>query len=138
MKKNKMAMYASMLSDLISGTNETGEKMSKDYEPLEKAMDKSDLSGIDLVSTKKTFQDGTNTYKTYLDKLSSADVPAKTLGMHSNLKSAYANYVKGCQDMVDSIKDDDIDKDSFNQAGDLQQTSIEKVFKYAQKIMITA
>lgn len=138
MKKNKMPMYASLLSDLISGTNETGEKMSKDYEPLEAAMNKNDLSNIDLKTTKDTFQNGTDTYQTYLDQLNDADVPAKALGMHSNLKSAYANYVKGCQDMVDSIKDDSIDNDAFKAAGDLQQASIEKVFKYAQKIMMTA
>ncbi|KPN79933.1 hypothetical protein [Apilactobacillus zhangqiuensis] len=137
MKKNKMAIYAPFLSDLITNTNKVGEEMSHDYDPLEDAVANNDYSSIDLASTKDTFQKGTDKYKEFLSQLDNVDVPAKELGRHSILKEAYADYVKGCQDMVDSIKADTIEADAFNEAGKLQQDSIERVFKTAQKIMMS-
>lgn len=137
MKKNKMAIYAPFLSDLITGTNKVGEEMGKTYEPLEEAMKNGDYSSVDLKKTKETFQSGTDRYQAYLEQLNQVDVPAKELGRHSLLKDAYANYVKGCQNMVDSISDNDIDKDAFEAAGNLQQDSISRVFKTAQKIMMS-
>lgn len=137
MKKNKMAIYAPLLSDLITNTNKVGEEMSHDYEPLEDAVAKNDYAGIDLAKTKQTFQDGTDQYQGFLVQLQNADVPAKELGRHSVLTEAYADYVNGCQDMVDSISADKIDVEAFNAAGQAQQDSIERVFKTAQKIMMS-
>ena len=39
--------------------------------------------------------------------------------------------------MVDSISADKIDVEAFNAAGQAQQDSIERVFKTAQKIMMS-
>lgn len=137
MKKNKMAVYAPFLSNIINETNKIGEEMSKDYEPLETAMGKDDYSSIDLENTKEVFQNGTNRYQELFNQLDAADVPARELGRHAMLKDAYSDYVKGCQDMVDSIQNSTIEKEAFHAAGDLQQASIEKVFKVAQKILMT-
>jgi hypothetical protein len=137
MKKNKMAIYAPFLSNVINDTNKIGEEMSKDYEPLEAAIEKDDYSSVDLKSTKLVFQNGTDRYRELLNQLDKADVPARELGRHAMLKDAYTDYVKGCQDMVDSIQNTTVAKDDFNAAGDLQQSSIEKVFKIAQKILMT-
>ncbi|MBW1606018.1 hypothetical protein [Lactobacillus sp. Sy-1] len=138
MKGAKMSNYAPTVSQLITETDKTGEKLSKYYEPLKKALDKDDLSKINLAETKEKFQNGTTFYKETLRKLKVLGVPARIIGKHKLLVGAYSDYADACQEMVDSINPDDntVDKGAFKDSEDAQSDSVARVIKYTQKILV--
>ncbi|MEJ6400196.1 hypothetical protein [Nicoliella lavandulae] len=139
MKGAKMSNYAPTISQLITETDKTGEKLAKYYEPLKEAIDKDkDLSDIDLKATREHFQNGTTFYKETLRKLKTLGVPARVLGKHKLLVGAYSDYADACQEMVDSINVDGhtVDKGVFKDSEEAQSDSVARVVKYTQKILI--
>ncbi|MHA8110682.1 hypothetical protein ACYATP_04180 [Lactobacillaceae bacterium Melli_B4] len=138
MKGAKLSNYAPTVSQLITETDKTGEKLAKYYEPLKKAIDKDDLSSIDLRTTREHFQNGTTFYKETLRKLKTLSVPARLIGKHKLLVGAYSDYADACQEMVDSIDVDgnNVDKGAFADSEDEQSDSVARVVKYTQKILL--
>lgn len=133
----RMSDYAPAIVNLIETTNKIGGKLQKYFTPLKKALADKDLSKIDLDQTKKVFQSGTNEYKKLSQKLQKAHAPVKVIGPSMSLQTAYARYVKSCQDMTDSLDSDNqkVDVKKFNQSEKDQDKNVNEVVSWIHRIM---
>jgi len=140
MKPTAMSAYFPVLSDILTKTDEMGEKMSTDFTELRKAIDDGKLSEVAadrLTAIKANFQVGTDAYAENVNRLEQASVPVRILGKHKQLVAAYRNYATACQQMVDAIdvENANVDEKAFNESEKTQENMMDKVSLYAQRIM---
>lgn len=142
MKPNDLNHYLPELTEVIQSTEELGDEMNTDFQTLRDAIDNgevADLGQEKLTAIKTTFQNGTDTYLTNLNKLQQASVPVRLLGRHKQLVAAYKNYQQACQAMVDAIDVEQVSVDVaiFDEAEHEQENMMAKVTAATQRIMAT-
>lgn len=136
--QQKMLRYARIIDDLIANTQQTQAYLNPLFEALKPNIDnnKANISATDYAKTLTAFKKGTATYQLQLDKLANAEAPARFLGAHHSLLAAYRDYVAGCQEMVDSMHDDQtIDEKQFFDAEKQQDQANLKITRYLQKLI---
>ncbi|MCF6515626.1 hypothetical protein GSH19_05615 [Lactobacillus sp. S2-2] len=134
MKKKFDVNYGPKLGEIIEDTNNIGEEMNDSYLLVKKYIDDNTID-IDLVQIQDKFQNGTDKYKRNLVSLKNLKAPIKELGKHNQMISAYEDYVDGCQLMVDSLNDDSVDEEKFNESEKNQEESSDRVTKVVQRIL---
>ena len=115
MKKANLGFYIQKINDVVTTSEEVGEEMNPSYETIRGAIDAentAELTAEELASTKELFLSGTNKYRELLAEIKGLKAPAKVMGIHKKLEKAFADYVNGCQEMVDSI---DTEKSAVNE-----------------------
>lgn len=136
--QQKILRYARIIDDLIANTQQTQADLNPLFETLKANINnnKANINATDYVKTLTAFKKGTTTYQLQLDKLTNAEAPARFLGVHHSLVTAYQNYVNGCQKMIDSMHDDQtIDEKQFFDAETQQNQANLKITHYLQKLI---
>ncbi|MYV16226.1 hypothetical protein [Furfurilactobacillus milii] len=142
MKKNLMMVYGQTLSRTIADTEDVQKDLEPYYTKLKTAMDAdklADLSDADFADIQSEFQDGTDRYLSYNDKLKKLQAPARFMGKHQTLKRAYDTYANACQTMTDSlnVKEHTVDTKKFAQAEIDQNEAMDRIIRLIQTIMAT-
>ncbi|GKT04238.1 hypothetical protein ACRYI5_10610 [Furfurilactobacillus sp. WILCCON 0119] len=141
MKKNLMMVYGRTLSQLITDT----EDVQKDLEPYYSKLKQGtvggqliDLSSTELADIKAEFQDGTDRYKAYNEKLKRMQAPARFMGKQQSLKAAYEAYTAGCQAMTDSLvlETSSVDQAKFDQSETDQNEAMDRIIRLIQSILM--
>lgn len=130
--------YVRTLNDVVDKTQETQKKLNKQFEVIKKAMNDGtlkDMKSADYLSIQGEFQSGTDEYAKLADRLSNAKAPAKLFGINLSLVQSYRDYVKSCQAMIDSMKDDrTVDKAAFEQSENDQDVASAEMTKHILKM----
>ncbi|WP_057771231.1 hypothetical protein [Lactobacillus selangorensis] len=131
--------YANEINSMISITQDNQDKMDPYYEKLKTAIADNkvaDISAADYKKTQTEFQTGTDHYKKALINLKNAKAPARLIGNHHILSSAYQQFVDGCQMMCDSLGDDKkVNVEMFHDAEKAQDEATDRMSRAIQKIM---
>lgn len=135
----KLMHYAQLINLIMDDTEAEQDQMSPKFDALKQALLDGTMGEFDTDTYAKTiasFQDGTDHYAGMLEKLQAAKVPAKLMGNHKLLTQAFADFQKGCQDMVDSLHDSptQFDESAFSMAEADQDAASSRLMKYIQKI----
>ena len=135
----KRAMfYGRLINDTVQTIQEEQDKLNPEYEKIRDALDRSKVDSLDDVEytkIQKDFTTGTKNYQTALDKLEKGKAPAKLMGTHITLVSAFKNYVAGCADMTASLGDNkQVDRHAFDEAEKKQDEYMDKFSKLIQKL----
>ncbi|HAT54925.1 MAG TPA: hypothetical protein DCW31_06760 [Lactobacillus sp.] len=142
MKKNLMMVYGQTLSRTISDTEDVQKDLEPYYTKLKAAMEAdklADLSKVDFEDIQSEFQDGTDRYLEYNEKLKKLQAPARFMGKQRSLVSAYNIYANACQAMTDSLNvtDHTVDNEKFAQAETDQNEAMDRIVHLIQTIMST-
>lgn len=142
MKKNLMMTFARTLSQVIEETQTIQQGLEPYYTKLREALDQAQLDQIDaanLADIKAEFQDGTERYRGLQERLQQLQAPARFLGKHRSLVTAYTTYVTACQAMTDSINLDrhQVDQAQFDQAETDQTEAMNRIIRLVQTLMQT-
>lgn len=136
--QKKAMIFANTINNAIKVTEEVQERLNPFFEELKAAMDADkvkEMESAKYLEILSEFQDGTDEYKKIADSLSKIKAPARFMGVHHNLTSAYKAYAVACQDMVDSMGDDRvINVEAFNDSELRQEKESDSIAKYIQKI----
>lgn len=136
--QKKAMEYARVINNMVQKTQEVQERLNPQFETIKTALDSgkvADMKADEYTAIKVDFQKGTDEYKAVAETLHVAKSPAKLMGMHHNLATAYDRYAQACQDMVDSMKDTpEIDKSVFEAAEKNQEEASDEISKFIQKI----
>ncbi|MFC6169196.1 hypothetical protein [Loigolactobacillus jiayinensis] len=103
-----MAHYAQVVDQLIQTTERLTGDLNGDYELLKSAISTDtvdDISNDQWTSIKANFKRGVAEYEANLATVKAVRPPAKALGIHHLLLSAYTDYVAGCAQMAASVDD---------------------------------
>ncbi|APU72041.1 hypothetical protein LCR01_07000 [Companilactobacillus crustorum] len=135
----KRAMqYGQLINNTVQSIQEEQDKLNPEFEKLRDALDRSKVDKMDDVEytkIQKDFQTGTKNYQETLAKLEKGKAPARLMGTHISLVSAFKNYVAGCADMTASIGDDkNVDRHQFDEAEKKQDEYMDKFSKLIQKL----
>jgi len=135
----KRAMqYGNLINNTVQTIQEEQDTLNPGFEKLRDALDRSkveDMDAVEYVKIQKDFAKGTKNYQETLAKLEKGKAPARLMGTHISLVSAFRNYVEGCADMTASIGEDKkIDRHQFNEAEKKQDEYMDKFSKYIQKL----
>lgn len=135
----KRAMqYGQLINNTVQSIQEEQDKLNPEFEKLRDALDRSKVDKMDDVEytkIQKDFQTGTKNYQETLVKLEKGKAPARLMGTHISLVSAFKNYVAGCADMTASIGDDkNVDRHQFDEAEKKQDEYMDKFSKLIQKL----
>ncbi|WP_125762326.1 hypothetical protein [Companilactobacillus hulinensis] len=136
--QKKAMVYGNLINGTVQSIQDEQDKLNPEFETLRKALDRDQVEKIDAVEYTKImhdFKSGTENYQSLLAKLQKAKAPARYMGTHMSLVSAFKKYVEGCADMTDSINEDQtIDREKFNTAEKVQDENMDKFSKYMQKM----
>ncbi|WP_179394887.1 hypothetical protein [Lacticaseibacillus absianus] len=145
MNKNqvKLLHYGQVVNRVITQTEEIQETMSAKFEALRTAIDSETLAAFDSESyaeTKAAFSAGTTQYAALGQQLDAVAVPARLMGNHKLMTSAYAEFVAGCAAMTASLNDTPatLDVAAFNAAEAAQDAATGKLMKHLQKVSALA
>lgn len=135
----KRAMqYGQLINNTVQSIQEEQDKLNPEFEKLRGALDRSKVDKMDDVEytkIQKDFQTGTKNYQETLVKLEKGKAPARLMGTHISLVSAFKNYVAGCADMTASIGDNKkVDRHQFDEAEKKQDEYMDKFSKLIQKL----
>ncbi|MFD1465786.1 hypothetical protein ACFQ4L_06900 [Lapidilactobacillus mulanensis] len=139
---NKMQQRAMNYGNLINNVIEQTEQMQEKLDPLFKEL-KEKLSSNDLASLstdryqeiRQGFAEGVQVYDELLGRLDKAQAPARLMGNQKLLAGAFRDFVAGCQEMTESLNDDQtVDREKFDAAEAKQDESTERLSKYLTKI----
>lgn len=104
--KQVMAHYAQVIDQMIQTTERLTTDLNGDYELLKSAIATDtigDISNDQWTSIKANFNRGVADYQANLATVKAVRPPAKALGIHHLLLSAYTDYVAGCVQMAASV-----------------------------------
>ncbi len=144
MNKNqqKMAQYGYTIDAVMTRTDELQDALNPMFLELRAAIDDDKVAAIDAAhyaDIREQFATGTAEYKQLLTKFEAVQVPARFIGNHKMLTKAFAEFVAGCQQMTDSLKEDQtIDAAAFKASEQVQDDESEKISKYLNKIQVLA
>lgn len=135
----KLMHYAQLINLIMDDTEAEQDQMSPKFDALKQALLDGTMGAFDTdtyANTITSFQDGTDHYASMLEKLQAAKVPAKLMGNHKLLTNAFADFQKGCQDMVDALHDSpaQFDESAFSLAEADQDAASSRLMKYIQKV----
>lgn len=136
--QKKAMEYARVINNMVQKTQEVQERLNPQFEIIKTALNSSKVADIkvdEYIAIKADFQKGTDEYKAVAETLHAAKSPAKLMGMHHNLVTAYDRYAQACQDMVDSMEDTpEVNKAAFESAEKNQEEASDDISKFIQKI----
>ena len=127
--KPNLGFYVQTINEIVTETENIGEKMHTDYAVIREAIDQDALAEItseQQEEIKTRFEEGTAMYRQFLKKLTSLRPPAAVMGVHKKFERSYEKYVKGCEDMIASITNT-INVDAFNAAEDAQDEASSEI-----------
>ncbi|WP_125582769.1 hypothetical protein [Lacticaseibacillus suibinensis] len=141
MNKNqqKMVHYSNVMNAVMSGTEEEQNRLSPKFTALRKAIDDKQLAEFDAgeyASTHELFTAGTAHYAELLAQLEATMPPARFIGTHKRLISAYRDFVAGCEAMTASLGETpaDLDQPAFDAAEKAQDEATEHILTQLSKI----
>ncbi len=119
MKKPNLGYYVQTINHIVTSSEEVGEEMNGSYELIREAIDTQKLETLtreQLTDIKALFAGGTEKYKMMLTQIQELRPPARVMGIHRKLEKAFADYVQGCQEMVDALQPDEavVNTELFN------------------------
>lgn len=137
--KANINYYAQAVNTAITDTEEIGESLNGHFEILKEALDNGKVAEVEakqLATIKEQFAAGTEKYRSIDAKLNSLKAPVKVIGVHKQLLKSYAEFVRGCQEMTDSIDLDkhSVDTEAFESSEALQDVSSDEMMKSIQRI----
>lgn len=123
--KVDMSYYIQQINQLVQQTEEIGETLNEHFMVLRSAIDKKTTDQLEkeqLEEISNKFAKGVATYKNIYKQLLQMRAPVKVIGIHKKLEKNYDEYIKGCQQMLDSIDTEKnlLDVEAFNQAEKIQ------------------
>ncbi|KAE9565453.1 hypothetical protein FD33_GL001390 [Companilactobacillus paralimentarius DSM 13238 = JCM 10415] len=135
----KRAMqYGNLINNTVNTIQEEQDKLNPEFEKIRGALDRSKVDQLDSVEytrIQKNFTDGTKKYQETLAKLEKGKAPARLMGTHITLVSAFRKYVEACAEMTESIGDDkNIDRHKFDESEKGQDEAMDKFSKLIQKL----
>ncbi|WP_338217186.1 hypothetical protein [Companilactobacillus muriivasis] len=135
----KRAMqYGQLINNTVQSIQEEQDKLNPEYEKIRGALDRSKVDKMDDVEygkIQKDFATGTKNYQEALAKLEKGKAPARLMGTHISLVSAFKKYVEGCGEMTDSIgADKQVDRHAFDEAEKKQDEYMDRFSKLIQKL----
>ncbi|MGM0125320.1 hypothetical protein IGI37_002718 [Enterococcus sp. AZ194] len=125
-----LGFYVQTINDIVTDTEKIGEEMNPSYEKIRTALDekKTDsLSQEELADIRVLFEEGTDKYREMSKKISTLRPPAMVMGIHKKFERSYLNYVAGCEEMLQSIRSEEIDKAAFDAAEEKQDISTDEI-----------
>ncbi|MFD1485346.1 hypothetical protein ACFQ5J_08900 [Lacticaseibacillus baoqingensis] len=141
MNKNqqKLAYYAQLINQIVTETEAEQDQMSPKFEELKAAEAAKTIQDFDAQAyqaTKTLFTNGTTHYQQMLAQLEAAQAPARLLGNHKLLTSAFRDFTQGCVEMVASLHDApaEFDQAAFDAAEAKQDAATTKLMKHIAKI----
>lgn len=136
--QKKAMQYGQLINNTVQSIQEEQDKLNPEYEKVRDALDRSKVDQIDDVEytkIQKDFATGTKNYQETLAKLEKGKAPARLMGTHISLVSAFKKYVEGCGEMTASIGDDKkVDRHAFDEAEKKQDEYMDKFSKLIQKL----
>ena len=138
-EQQKILRYSQAINTLITNTQTIQNKLNPLFETLKQHLkdNQADMAAAAYQKTLQAFIEGTNDYRNELAKLTKAVAPARLLGSHHSLVTAYRDYVAGCQQMVDSMHDDQtIDIDQFMLAEKQQDAANMQITRCLRKLCV--
>ncbi|HIY91473.1 hypothetical protein [Companilactobacillus sp. HBUAS56275] len=135
----KRAMqYGNLINNTVNTIQEEQDKLNPEFEKIRDALDRSkvdQLDDVEYTKIQKNFAEGTKRYQETLANLEKSKAPARLMGTHINLVSAFRKYVEACAAMTDSIGDDkNIDRHEFDESEKAQDDAMDKFSKLIQKL----
>jgi len=135
----KRAMqYGQLINNTVQSIQEEQDKLNPEYEKIREALDRSKVDKIDDVEytkVQKDFAKGTKNYQEALAKLEKGKAPARLMGTHISLVSAFKKYVEGCGEMTASIGDGKkVDRQAFDEAEKKQDEYMDRFSKLILKL----
>ncbi len=136
--QKKAMQYGQLINNTVQSIQEEQDKLNPEYEKVRDALDRSKVDQIDDVEytkIQKDFTTGTRNYQEVLAKLEKGKAPARLMGTHISLVSAFKKYVEGCGEMTASIGDDKkVDRHAFDESEKKQDEYMDKFSKLIQKL----
>ncbi|AYE38930.1 hypothetical protein [Companilactobacillus zhachilii] len=136
--QKKAMQYGQLINNTVQSIQEEQDKLNPEYEKVRDALDRSKVDQIDDVEytkIQKDFTTGTKNYQEVLAKLEKGKAPARLMGTHISLVSAFKKYVEGCGEMTASIGDDKkVDRHAFDESEKKQDEYMDKFSKLIQKL----
>lgn len=135
-----LGFYIQNINKIVQDTEEIGEGLNPKYEEIRQAIDNdalSELSAEKVASIVESFEAGTTKYQAMLQKINKLRPPAQVLGVHKKFERSYTNYVKGCQSMIDSLKNGEVDVEAFNAAEAVQDEATDGISFSIQRLTST-
>lgn len=136
--QKKAMQYGQLINNTVQSIQEEQDKLNPEYEKFRDALDRSKVDQIDDVEytkIQKDFTTGTRNYQEVLAKLEKGKAPARLMGTHISLVSAFKKYVEGCGEMTASIGDDKkVDRHAFDESEKKQDEYMDKFSKLIQKL----
>lgn len=136
--QKKAMQYGQLINNTVQSIQEEQDKLNPEYEKVRDALDRSKVDQIDDVEytkIQKDFTTGTKNYQEVLAKLEKGKAPARLMGTHISLVSAFKKYVEGCGEMTSSIGDDKkVDRHVFDESEKKQDEYMDKFSKLIQKL----
>lgn len=136
--QKKAMQYSNLINKTVQTIDEQQDTLNPEFETLRKHLDRDIIDRIDDVEyakIRRDFDKGTKVYQDLLDKLQKGKAPARFMGTHISLVSAFKDYVDGCAKMTASIGEDKkVDRAMFNEAEKQQDEDMDKFSKQIQKL----
>ncbi|MGX7417995.1 hypothetical protein ACWOFR_04230 [Carnobacterium gallinarum] len=137
--KANINYYAQAVNTAITDTEEIGESLNPHFEVLKEALDQNkvtELSVEQLTTIKEKFAEGTEKYRGINTILVGLKAPVKVLGVHKQLLKSYSEFIRGCQEMTDSIDAEKqaVDTEVFTSSEAVQDVSSDSMMKTIQRI----
>ena len=141
MNKNqqKMVHFSNVMQQVMGGTEAEQDLLNPKFTALRKAIDAGTIADFDSQeygATKQLFEDGTEKYGELLTTLANTTPPARFIGTHKLLISAYRDFGAGCPALTDSLKDSpaQLDQAAFDAAEKAQDAATERIMTQLSKI----
>ncbi|MBA1434699.1 hypothetical protein [Bombilactobacillus bombi] len=132
--QKRAVTYARILNEVMEKTQEIQEDLNPKFEQIKAALAAGNLTEMkssEYLKIQGDFQKGTDDYARLTEKLQAVQAPARIMGVHLSLVEAFQEYVKACQDMIDSMKDDrTVDLAAFQASEQSQDQILDKISKY--------
>ena len=136
--QKKAMQYGNLINNTVQSIQEEQDKLNPEYEKVRDALDRSKVDKLDDVEytkIQKDFTTGTKNYQETLANLEKGKAPARLMGTHISLVSAFKSYVEGCAEMSASIGDNkQVDRQAFDAAEKKQDEYMDKFSKLIQRL----
>ncbi|MQS52470.1 hypothetical protein [Companilactobacillus mishanensis] len=136
--QKRAVQYGQLINKTVEKIQENQDLLNPEFEILRKALDRDQVDKVDPIMYKRykhDFEKGTADYKDLEAKLKKGKAPARLMGTHLSLVSAFSKYVEGCVMMSESIGEDQkIERQKFDDAEKIQDENMDKFSKLMQKL----
>lgn len=132
-----LGFYIQNINKIVQDTEEIGEGLNPKYEEIRQAIDNdtlSELTADKLTAIIESFEKGTEKYQAMLQQISKLRPPAQVLGIHKKFERSYTNYVKGCEEMISSLANNQVDVEAFNAAEAIQDEATDGISFSIQRL----